>query len=73
MEYSHSESRRLIKAFYERFGPLPEGLSKHAANQGEFDRMLDGVKLSLETGKIVNWDDYVTPFPRRSTPLEKVS
>lgn len=71
MEYSRSESTLLHEKYRAQFGELPEGLAKHAANQGQYDQMLDGMKLALETGKIPNWDDYVTPYPKRASPLTR--
>ena len=68
MEYSRSESSQLHARYRERFGELPEGLPKHAANQGQTDQLFEGMEKALETGKTPNWDDYVTPYPKCASP-----
>lgn len=68
MKYSRSDSIQLHKMFQNRFGELPDGLAKHAANQGEGDRLKEGMEKALKTGELPNWADYVTPYPKRSSP-----
>lgn len=68
MNYSRSESTRLYGMYRERFGELPEGLAKHAANQGQGDNIEIGMAKALETGEAPNWDDYVTPYPKFASP-----
>lgn len=73
MAFSKSEATALVKAYREKFGFLPEGLAKQAANQGEFDKMYDGMKWALDNGKLPNWSDYVTPFEKRSEPVSEAA
>jgi len=70
MGYSKSESTQLHAKFRERFGELPEGLHRCAANRGQADRMYEAMETALETGNPPNWDDYVTPYLKRSKQAE---
>lgn len=68
MKSSESESTRLQARYHAQFGELPEGLWKHAANQGQGDNIEIGMAKALETGEAPNWDDYVTPYPKFASP-----
>lgn len=65
---SRSESIQLQRKYRATFGELPEGLARHAADQGQYDQLMAGIAQALKTGKVPNWDDYVTPYPKRSPP-----
>jgi hypothetical protein len=69
MAFSKLEKTQLAKEYGEKFGSLPEGIRRHAANQGQHDRLYDAMKWALDNNQLPNWNNYVTPFARRPEPV----
>lgn len=62
---SLESGRKLVEDYYDKFGPLPDGVFKQAANSLRSGMLLDDMETALKTGTpIRNFDKYVAYLQR---------
>ena len=73
MELSIEASKQIQRDYAARFGPIPSGMLKFAANNGAVDEYFALIEHALKANKAVDWTKFEKESHARSEQAEAVA